>query len=321
MADIDLNAAALNPPNGTEQNLDNSPNHKDVTIAVYTISIAIASIFIIIRLYTKFVFLKAPRAEDYKFFLFLGILLRMIGTTGQFIHQWNFRVGGLAPFYHKGLYATSILYDAVRLTIKPLILFKWVHIFASAGPRNAFDWTCYTLATINTLVFVIDIWINAATCTPREYWWDKTISGHCADVRPLEIAVGVFNAILDLFILLLPQGIIWKLQLPRTKRIGPSHEQFLSIILTTLGDTTYHFSQVGIISIIEMTAAILVFTTPTVPKPITYPAKQASSWFGRLIRWNRSGFPHESGNTGLKRNIYYHIEEQDNSWPMIKLRA
>lgn len=64
MSGIDLNAAALDPPPGVEQNLDNPPNHNNAIIAVYTVSIFFTTIFVGIRLYAKFIFLKAPRLED-----------------------------------------------------------------------------------------------------------------------------------------------------------------------------------------------------------------------------------------------------------------
>lgn len=116
-----------------------------------------------------------------------------------------------------------MFYSVVMATIKPLILLEWIHLFASGNPRKAFKWTCYTLGTVNVLMYTISILIDATSCRPREYWWDQSIpGGHCVNTRNLPIATGTINAVIDLFILLLPQGIIWKLHITKQKRVGIS---------------------------------------------------------------------------------------------------
>jgi hypothetical protein len=47
------------------------------------------------------------------------------------------------------------------MTIKPLILVEWAHIFASAGTRNVFKWRCYIVAAINILMYLVAIMIDA----------------------------------------------------------------------------------------------------------------------------------------------------------------
>ncbi|KAI0408573.1 hypothetical protein F4802DRAFT_547982 [Xylaria palmicola] len=341
MSGIDLNAPALEPPPGVQQNLDNPPNHNAATIAIYTIAITLTTLFVFIRLYAKFIYLKAPRLEDYLLIPLFGVYLghcgfwlEMTHLTGHFVHQWNFRVGGLAPFYRNGFYAT-ILYEAVMLAIKPMILFEWIRIFASAGPRTAFNWTCYVLATINILLYTGSILTDAASCMPREYWWDRTIKGHCADTRNLPIVTGVLNAVIDLFILLLPQAIIWKLNMSRRKRWGVSLVFFvgtisvaaaitrtvLSFTYATSYDVTFNFSLAGTFTLIEMTFAIIVFAAPTVPKPTAYLVKQAGSSIDRLIKSNRSGAASiASSTTQSKINGYQSASEQNPSMALRKLR-
>jgi len=111
-----------------------------------------------------------------------------------------------------------MFYSTVMMTIKPLILLEWIHIFGSAGRR--FTWICYILGTINVLTYFIAIIIDATACKPRAAWWNTTIGGHCINTKNLPIATGTINAVIDLFILLLPQAIIWRLHMSRDKRIG-----------------------------------------------------------------------------------------------------
>ncbi|KAI0905940.1 hypothetical protein F4823DRAFT_566287 [Ustulina deusta] len=340
---IDLNAPALDPPPGVTANFVNPPNHNHAVVGIYTVSILITAIFVFIRIYAKFVFLKAPRLEDYlllpTFAVYLGhcaFWLMMIHTTGHFVHMWDFTIGGLAPFYRNGFYA-FILYEAVMLAIKPMILLEWMRIFASAGPRTAFNWTCYILATVNILLYLASILTDSVSCHPREYWWDRTIpGGHCADTRKLPIVTGILNAVIDLFILLLPQGIIWRLNMSRQKRLGVSFvflvgtisvgaaitRTVLSFTYADSWDVTFNFSLAGTITLVEMTAAIVVFAAPTVPKPTSHLVKVAGSSVGRLIGSNRSGgTSYASNNANSKANAYLSINEQHNSTIMMKLRS
>jgi hypothetical protein len=61
---LELSAPAGMPPTGAVQNLDNPPNHNAGFVAGYTVCIVITTIFVSLRLYAKFVFLKLPRVVD-----------------------------------------------------------------------------------------------------------------------------------------------------------------------------------------------------------------------------------------------------------------
>ncbi|KAF2013464.1 hypothetical protein BU24DRAFT_314463, partial [Aaosphaeria arxii CBS 175.79] len=101
-----LDMPAMAPPAGQTANLENPPNHNGAVVAVYTVCITIVTIFVALRVYAKFIFLRNSRIVDYLLVPTFGIFiahcvfwLKMNSTTGQFVHMWNFRVGGLAPFY------------------------------------------------------------------------------------------------------------------------------------------------------------------------------------------------------------------------------
>ncbi|KAI2620678.1 hypothetical protein GGS26DRAFT_304384 [Hypomontagnella submonticulosa] len=340
MSQLDLNAAVMPPPPGETQNLDNPPNGNGIIIGVYTTCIVIATTSAVLRTYSKFFLLKLARIEDYLLIPTLGIFIAhcvfwmmMNGTTGSLVHMWDFRIGGLAPFYRNGFYGT-LLYETVMMAIKPMILFEWMHIFASAGPRNLFNWTCYILSAINVLTYFISIMIDATSCTPREYWWDQTIEGHCVDTKSLPIATAIINVIVDVFILLLPQGIIWRLNMSRAKRAGVSCVFFIGLISVTAAtarlalsvaystsvDVTYQFSQAGILIVLEMTFAILVFTSPHMPKPVSLLAQATGASLTRLVRTgSRSGSGHHSTVSG-QRN-YRDINENGDFVPLHVLRS
>ncbi|KAK8017287.1 hypothetical protein PG991_008363 [Apiospora marii] len=199
MADDPLNAPAMDPPPGEVQDLDNPPNKNYVVVSFYTVCLIIVSIFVALRLYSKFILLKMARTPDY------------------------------------------------------------------------------------------------------------------------------------LFILLLPQGIIWKFQITRQKRVYISFvfalgaisvaaaiaRTVLAYLYAESADVAYHFSQAGVFCLVEMTAAILVLTVPTVSKPTKYLAKQATSSLDKLLR---SG--HRDGSSRTRSNAYQQrMNEPDSAVPLIKARS
>lgn len=86
-------------------------------------------------------------------------------------------------------------------------------------------------------------------------------------------------------------------------------------------DVAYNFSQAGVFCLVEMTAAILVFTAPTVPKPIHHLATQASGSLSRLLNSSqRSDTSYQTGFAGVKSE-YHRTDEYGNEVPLVKLRS
>lgn len=87
-------------------------------------------------------------------------------------------------------------------------------------------------------------------------------------------------------------------------------------------DVTFNFSLAGTFTLIEMTAAIVVFAAPTVPKPTYHLVKVAGSSVGRLLGSNRSGSGTDASSpTASKANAYHSIHDQSKgSLAMMKLR-
>lgn len=106
--------------------------------------------------------------------------------------------------------------------IKAAILLQWVRIF-TPGERNFFFWLCYAVASINAIFYLVTILVDLLRCRPIQYHWDKSIpGGHCDNVDLLSPLSGGINVLLDLSILIIPQKIIWNLNLAFKKKIGVS---------------------------------------------------------------------------------------------------
>lgn len=97
-----------------------------------------------------------------------------------------------------------------------VMLTLYLRVFTEKGYRVA----CYILMWLVIALGVADILTGALECIPVEYLWDKSIPGHCIDL-PLFFRWGTLpNGIMDFFMLILPQPVIWKLQVNVQVKIG-----------------------------------------------------------------------------------------------------
>ena len=74
-------------------------------------------------------------------------------------------------------------------------------------------WSCLTIYAIFTILAVVQ-------CYPRmRIWAPLTTPGHCINTSAAYLSSGVFNVITDFAILFLPMPSLWKLQMPKHKKI------------------------------------------------------------------------------------------------------
>lgn len=63
---------------------------------------------------------------------------------------------------------------------------------------------------------------SASSCRPYKRIWDRTVPGKCINTFILDMTSSGINVTLDLAILLLPQKLIWRLQMTLRRKIGTS---------------------------------------------------------------------------------------------------
>jgi hypothetical protein len=114
--------------------------------------------------------------------------------------------------------ATS--YGVVIMLLKVGILLEWAKISAPGGYRNSFWWTCHVVLGINILFYVASTAVELFQCTPREKLWKMTVPGRCMNTAQLNIVSASVNFASDIIILLLPQKVIWGLQMSKLRKLG-----------------------------------------------------------------------------------------------------
>lgn len=80
-----------------------------------------------------------------------------------------------------------------------------------------------------SLIYLVNIPLLPVFCAPLlENSWDTPgVLAKCRRLIPYTLVYGVGNIFLDLYIMLLPMPMIWRLQLPFEKKLG------ISVLFTT----------------------------------------------------------------------------------------
>ena len=120
--------------------------------------------------------------------------------------------------------ATEVLYNPAIACVK----FSFLLLYRRVFPGRNFH---IVLWLIGTIVFVYS-WIIVLTaifqCRPIQAAWDITITdAKCIKFNVEVVIFAVFNVITDVAILILPIPVLWKLQIPMSKKI-----QLMGVFLT-----------------------------------------------------------------------------------------
>ncbi|RWA09087.1 hypothetical protein EKO27_g6021 [Xylaria grammica] len=278
-----LNGPALAPPAGVVPNLDNPPNGNALCIGIIAFLLILATSAFTLAAYVKLFYVKKLYLEDF------SCILSIISHFGLFVHQWNVRVKDLAGILYL-VHVGSELYAVIIVLFKTAILLEW--------------WTCYILLGTNVVFYTVILISANATCKPFAKLWDKTLPGDCSDNNAFDVATASYNFVSDVFILLLPQRLIWRLHLKTKAKVGiafifavgisacvaAAYRLYASIEYLEMADITYGIADIALGTEAEIVCAMLVFWVPTLPKAF----RDVRNLFRRLA----SVFSRQKGSTG-----------------------
>ncbi|KAI1128526.1 hypothetical protein F5Y10DRAFT_240288 [Nemania abortiva] len=281
-----LNGPALEPPSpDIIPNLENPPNGNVIALATVTICLSVATISALLRAYARIFVSRKVNLEDYIAFIgySLGVAFAYSGYrlylgTGFFVHQWNVKVKDLAEFLFT-VYLGSAFYSIAVMSLKVAILLEWTRTFAPRGARGFFYHACLVLIGLNVSFYSSSFLVENLSCFPHNGIWDKTIPARCINHKALDLSSATINLASHLLILILPQWVIWKLNMTRRKKIGVSLIFAVGILTVIAGtfrlattvqyylspDITYRVSSLSLWALAEVTLLVLVFSMPAFP--------------------------------------------------------
>ncbi|KAI0430581.1 hypothetical protein F5Y09DRAFT_307305 [Xylaria sp. FL1042] len=302
---LDLNGPVIPPPPGIESNFDNPPNRNTLGKAVDLTSLALATIFFLLRVFTRIKLRSRINLVDVLSTLayilwvpYVYINYRLTYSGGYFVHSWDIRIRDLPDFQYV-IFVASVLYIPILSIVKIAILTEWAHIFVPRGSRNSFWWACHVAIGFVATWGILALILLNVNCTPFEANWNMLIpGGFCRFSFPaLTLASAIINFILDLVPLILPQKIIWSLHMSRSKKVGVSlvfavgllgvTAALIRVVLAaqfvSAADTIYFVSQVGLLALTEITTGFLVLCTPSLPK--AFDSIASTSGFSSMRSW------------------------------------
>ncbi|KAI1097492.1 hypothetical protein F4804DRAFT_327449 [Jackrogersella minutella] len=317
-----LNGPALQPPDGVIPNFDSRENKNHIAEAVIPICLVATTIAVFLRVYARIFCIKKIGLPDVLMTIAFGCYItniyfgyRLLHNPGVFVHTWDIQLKDMSSILYP-LFLSASFYIGVVLTIKAAILLEWARIFIPYGVRNVFFWCVYGVLGANTIFYIIVLFLMNFACTPVEKNWDPLfVGGSCPiNTQAVNIASAVLNLCSDIFILLLPQRIIWGLKMSRKTKTGVSIIFAIGIICciaaifrldaeveyTKSTDIIYKTSPVLLWALAEMTCMFLVFGVPSGAKIMS--DTHLSSKLTTSLRSLRGKFPRRStlggGGTG-----------------------
>jgi len=108
------------------------------------------------------------------------------------------------------------------MLIKTAILLEWKRIFV-------LNQTHFTFSRINTTLMVLNLGVYGSAllatlleCSPIEKMYHPWVPGKCVDRKVRHVVDASFNLVIDIFIFMLPQRLIWSLRMSGRRKFGIS---------------------------------------------------------------------------------------------------
>lgn len=114
-----------------------------------------------------------------------------------------------------------IIYGLATFTIKLTILLVFLRVF-SLGKNHSTFWISHSLIWLNFFFYLTVTFLVIFNCQPIKKVWRPWIDGKCLNLPDIIIAIASVNSLSDFSLLVLPQRVIWNLQMSFKRRIGVS---------------------------------------------------------------------------------------------------
>lgn len=189
------------------------------------------------------------------------VLSTLVIPTMGGVHQWNVRVRDMITILYvcvplcliwklrdlklietwQYYNIAAIIYGVVIAAVKLSLLLQYLEIFMPIRNYDFMVVVTYIIIGSNLIFYLACTFFEIFACTPREMFWNRLITnGHCFNMDAINISSATINCISDFVILLLPQGVIWRLQITFRRKLGIS-AMFLTGLLYVC---PYHFADV-----------------------------------------------------------------------------
>ncbi|PYH93733.1 hypothetical protein BO71DRAFT_354646 [Aspergillus ellipticus CBS 707.79] len=285
-------------------------------VVTQTVCLAVSTLCVGMRLYSKLHITKAPGWEDLTCFLaWLGLIGYTIITFeadrhGSGVHQWEVDASDLREF-SKLANASQILYGPLIFVTKLSIFLLYVRVFAPSPKCNPF-WFIQFIIGLNFLFYLADTIVKICECTPRSRIWDKDVPGHCININIPILVTSIVNVVSDIIMLLMPIMCVWRLQITVRRKLGISAifaagifgcissmmRLAVSVNNSTTADKTYGWFPEFLWTTAEITSGIIASSLPALPTFYKHTSQKAKTLMMSISTGSFSTFRRKSTSIG-----------------------
>uniref|UniRef100_A0A4E9EEJ9 Rhodopsin domain-containing protein n=1 Tax=Gibberella zeae TaxID=5518 RepID=A0A4E9EEJ9_GIBZA len=198
-------------------------NISSVLIIPHAVLSVIATVFIVLRVWTSRYITKTPSTVDE--WVSIAVLLinhALLISEGVCVHygygQNIIKVmkeyGGPSDFLRTFI-ACEITYGLSCAVSKIAVLTMYYRIFSTSRLLRYSTWV---MSAMIASWGVAVVFVSIFSCNPIRGFWDKTIASRCIDTNKFYVGITIPNIMFDFATVALPVCEVWKLQMRREKK-------------------------------------------------------------------------------------------------------
>ncbi|KAF3046373.1 hypothetical protein E8E12_005915 [Didymella heteroderae] len=335
------------PPPGVKPNFENPDNLSHPELAWLQLSIATA--VVVMRVYTKLGVVRKMLAEDYwlivAWLCFAGfhVVVFMFEALPLGVHQWD--LTARKAMVHARLFHISVaIYALIVIPLKVAIILQIRRIFMphnrSLHARPILLWIIDGFLMLNVMFYIALFLFQFLACRPLARAWNPLVAGTCVkDKMVLHIVSASINTASDLIIMILPQPVIWRLELSTKRKWGLSAvfllgglacaasaiRLYYAIRLYQSTDQTYRGAVMGKWAEPELTFGFVAACLPVLPAFIKHLLRTPLGlevrglWTSRPLTDGRSTGKHDFSAGRQVRTIGSHGRSNEKNSRIIKV--
>lgn len=209
------------PPPGVTPNLVNPFYLRTDHTTTFTLCLAVSTIAVALRIFTKLYLMKQFRAEDYALIVtqlgFIPWVAMNLVTPGAGRHLWDISIYTSIGFA-KYVNYIIIVYGPLVFFAKLSVLLQLQHIFVTSRRQSVF-FVIQALIWANLAFYLAYLWVDIFQCVPRHKIWEPSVPGTCISMNVLLISPAGINIVSDCLILVLPIILVFRLQMTLKNKI------------------------------------------------------------------------------------------------------
>ncbi|KAF2468354.1 uncharacterized protein BDR25DRAFT_231736, partial [Lindgomyces ingoldianus] len=178
-------------------------------IVAVSILVPLSVTAVLLRVLSNIERKQSLKVHDYLIFLAevgtLSDVDRPVAVGGLGLHYEGLSFSQIVLTLKIGEWAWTTFITSFRLAI----LLFYMQIIKT----KTFNRLCWVTSTLVFAYWVACVLTICLLCRPIAYNWNRLLRGSCGDVMAIEIFSGVWNMLVDIWVVFLPLPSIWKLHM------------------------------------------------------------------------------------------------------------